>query len=217
MIRINLLPEEFRKREKASIKTFLATALGALVVSGILGYLSYIYFGKYSEIERKRKTFEEDCSALLPRAAYDDQLKAEKKDFANRERTIKKIRQSRVLWTRKLDQFIDIINNNGDDQRHLAWFKKMDIKPGKLGKRSGITVSLNGYCAGNDVGKVANLFDDIMNSEFFTDFVSINEPSGKLEKAQENLDPKECVSFPLKMFLVPGISKKPGAGKKGGR
>ena len=214
MIRINLLPEEYRRKEKTSFKIFFATLAGALVVSACAGVFAYIWFGTLTEVRKKRATLEENYQVLVPQAAYDDMLRAEKQDFAVREKTIKEIRRNRISWTRKLDQFIDVVNNNGDDERHLAWFGSLEISPGKLGKKKGFNMNLAGYCAGNDLGKVANLFDDIVQSDFFQGFVSINEPSGRVQKVQKDLDPPESVAFPLKMFLIPGIGKKPAPEKK---
>ncbi len=213
MIKINLLPEEYRRKEKTSFKIFLATAAGTLVVSACAGVFAYIWFGTLTEVRRKKATLEENYQVLVPQAKYDDQLKAEKQDFAAREKTIKQIRRNRISWTRKLDQFIDVVNNNGDDERHLAWFGSLEISPGKLGKKTGFNMNLSGFCAGNDLGKVANLFDDIVQSDFFKGFAAINEPSGKVQKIQKDLDPPQSVAFPLKMFLIPGLEKK--AGKKG--
>lgn len=209
MIRINLLPKEFRRKEGTSFKVIGATALGALAVCGALGTFGYIWFGKLAEVEKVRAHLEEDYTTLEPQALYQERLKAEKQEFAQREQTIKEIRQKRVLWTAKLDQFIDAVNNNGDDERHLAWFDSLSIKP----VTTGFDMALAGHCAGPDVARVANLLDDLTDHEFYQDFVRISEPSGSLETSQKNLEPKESIGFPLTMQLKPGASKPARGGK----
>ena len=130
MIRINLLPEEFRRKERSSWKVLGMTVFGALLVSCSLGYFAYAWFGVLAKVQHQREVVEETLSTKQRRAQYSDALEKEKKNFMAREKTIKNIRTRRVLWTKKLDQFVDVINNDGNaNGRHLCWFHGLEVKP----------------------------------------------------------------------------------------
>ena len=210
MIRINLLPEEYRRKERSSWKVLGLTVFGALLVSCSLGYFAYAWFGVLAKVQHQRQVVEETLATKLQRAKYSDNLEKEKKNFMAREKTIKNIRTKRVLWTRKLDQFVDVINNDGNaNNRHLCWFHGMEVKPMKYKrKKKAIRMKLKGHSAGKDIGKVSNLIDDITAHSFFEGFIHISEPGGSQEDIQENLEPKESVAFPLEMYLLPGKGKK---------
>ena len=143
MITINLLPQEYRKTERTSIKVFLSIVFVLVSVCCSLGYFGHVYLYEFKSKEGERMSRQEKLRSLEPQARYDDALVAEKKEFQTRSDTIQQIATSRVLWTEMLDWFIDIVNNEGNAERHNAWFRNMSVKPAS--GRSGPTITLSAF------------------------------------------------------------------------
>ena len=200
MISINLLPEEFRRRERTSIKVF-ATILGAVVVICCsLGYFGHVYFNELKSIESQRACrSEENLKNVEPLAKYDDQLVEEKKEYKSRSDQIQKIANSRVLWTKMLDQFIDIVNNEGSMERHMVWFKNLSVRDSA--GRSGPRMTLAALSQSKSFKNQANFLDDVQkNPEFFDDFMAITAPGGRVVP-NDNRIPSRAVSFKLEMTM----------------
>jgi hypothetical protein len=201
MIQINLLPSDFRGRERLSIKVW-GTLLAAVVVFCCsLGYFGHVYLNEFKTIEGERVGREDRLNNLKPQAKYDDDLVAEAKEYKKRAQTIQDIAGSRVLWTRLVDQFIDIVNNEGETERHNVWFRDLNIRPGK-GKP---TWSLNAMSQTKSFSRLANFLDDIKNHpEFFADFRAdrLTQPGGKVVKS-EGKHPPRAVKFRLNMQMKP--------------
>ena len=141
MIRINLLPVELRRGNRLAAKVLVAAFASALAVSASVGWFGIVWFGNLAEAERTLASIESKLSAKQQRATYFDQLEKNKEAYAQRVQTIQTIGKSRRLWSKFLDELIDVVNNNGDTERHLAWFDNMVVKTDKKGNAS---VSLPG-------------------------------------------------------------------------
>jgi Tfp pilus assembly protein PilN len=128
MIQINLLPEEYRKRERTSIKVF-ATVLGAVVVACCsLGYLGHVYFQEYSAVVSDRETHQERLKSVEPHAAHDDKLVKEIKEYEKRSQTLQQHRES----PRALDALPRSIHRSREQrgqhpERHMCWFNNLKV------------------------------------------------------------------------------------------
>ncbi|MFQ5504784.1 MAG: PilN domain-containing protein [Planctomycetota bacterium] len=201
MITINLLPQEFRRTERTSIKVFLTIILSLISVCASLGYFGHVYLYEFKTIETERKNREEKLSGLMPQAQYDDALVAEKEEFQKRSKTIQTIANSRVLWTEMMDLFIDIVNNNGNVERHNVWFKNISVKPGT--SKTGPVMTLQALSQSASFTKQANFIDDVSNHEqFFRDMYSITDPGGRVVK-DATMVPPESISFKLELKMKP--------------
>ncbi len=199
MITINLLPEDFRRRERTSVKVFGSILGAVIVVCCSLGYFGHVYFNELKTVEGERMSREETLKNLERWAKYDDQLVKEKREYKIRSDTIQKIANSRVLWTKVVDQFIDIVNNEGDTERHMAWFKNLSVRD--TAGRSGPRMSLSALSQTKSFKKQANFLDDIQkNPAFFKDFAAITAPGGRVVKEESRI-PSEAVSFKLEMTM----------------
>ncbi len=211
MIRINLLPDEYRKGERSSPKLFLATLAAVIMISCSFGWFGYTYFSELGELEASHVRVTEKLSQLTKHVDYYKKLDAEKTDFEVRLKAIAKIDGSRVLWSQVLDQFIDTVNSNDNYDRHLAWFKSMTVKDGD--KKKGPEVSLPGWVQGDDLSKVANFYTDLEGADFSRYIKGKSLPNGNV-----NIDPKrlpqESLGFSLKwQFELPDKWEKIDAGK----
>ena len=99
MIRINLLPEEYRKAERTSPKVFASLLTSVALVCCSLGWFGYVYVGELGRLEMKVKQDQESLTTLMPQVAYHDSLTRETNDFQARFETIEQISKSRALWT----------------------------------------------------------------------------------------------------------------------
>ena len=199
MITINLLPQEFRRRDRTSPKVLAAVMGGVLLVTSSAGYLGYRWFGVLAEKEQEKTRLEENLRNLEQSAAYQEALVKEAAEYQKRSDTIQQISESRVLWTRKVDQLIDIVNNDGDTERHTVWFKNLTIRPGD-GKAAGPALSLRAYSQTDQFAKVANFLDDVKRHDFFKDFRTISAPGGRVAVDPKKF-PQETVEFPFDLSM----------------
>ncbi len=200
MIRINLLPEEFRRSERTSPKLFAAALLGIILVCCAGGWFGLVYFGELGELEVSDRNLSETLSAKNQRAVYSDSLAKEKTAYEQREATIRQIGSSRMLWTEYMDQLIDVVNNEGNTQRHLAWFGGIQVTEGN--DKTGPTITLPGQVQGNLVKKVADFHEDIEGSPFAKDLATKSQPGGE-RKLNPKRNPPESYGFQMTLNFKP--------------
>jgi Tfp pilus assembly protein PilN len=219
MIRINLLPEEYRKKARTPVKLLLAVA-GAVAVNGaLLAWWGWAAFGVASEIESEKATLQLEMDGLTPQVTYYQSLDAEGKQHKSRETTLTSITKSRISWTRKLDELVDVINRGGDGQRHLIWLDDLQVTQTNdaSGKSSG-TVHANGHSGSDKFAQVANFLEDLEGSPFISDFQPPAPPEGTQTLVDETLMPPVAWSFPLSLSLKTpeeraALEEKPKTGK----
>ena len=190
MIRINLLPEEYWRTERTSPKVFAAMLLGVAMVCSSFGWFGFVYIGELGNMEIEEAGVAESLSSKKQRASYHDQLVKEKDEFEKRSNTIQSIGKSRIIWTEVLDQLIDVVNNDGDTDRHLAWFKSINVKPGD--EKMGPTITMPGWVQGGSLGlkKVADFHEDLEHSPFFANVSTKSQPSGVVELNAKRIPPE---------------------------
>jgi Tfp pilus assembly protein PilN len=213
MIRINLLPPEYRRSERTSPKLFAATLLGVILVCSSFGWFGFVYLGRLGNLEVEESAVAEDLASKKKQATYHDALLKEKQEFQKRSDTIQTIGRSRIVWTQILDQLIETVNNDGDTERHLAWFKSIQVKAGD-GKK-GPEVTMPGFVQGDSIKKLADFHEDLEHSPFFVDVQSKSAPSGVVQLDQKRIPP-EALYFSLKWNFFPATEwAKNKAAKKG--
>lgn len=211
MIQINLLPSDFRSRDRLSLKVWGTLFAAVIIVCGAGGYFGHVYLDEYKTVESQRMSREDKLRELKKHAAHFDKLVAESKEYRKRENTIQGIATSRALWTRLLDNFIDIVNNEGNTERHNVWFENLSVTGGR-GKKGGAAWGLKALSQTKSFTKQANFLDDVRNDpEFFGDFMAINSPGGAVV-VDDTKEPAEAISFELKLQMKP--SPEWGANKK---
>lgn len=200
MIRINLLPEEFRRAERSSPKVFAAMLVSVMVVCCAFGWFGYIYFGELGRLEVEHIEVSERLTNLNKQVAYHDALSKERADFQQRAKTIETISKSRVLWTKVLDEMIHVVHNDGDTERHRAWFRSMTVDDGR--GKNGPTVSMPGWVQGSELRHVADFHDDIEQASFYKNTKEKSLPSGDINE-DPTRTPKESLFFNLKWTFKP--------------
>jgi Tfp pilus assembly protein PilN len=215
VITINLLPAQYRRRQRTPIRVFGLTMFGVVVAASSLAYAAYARFGHLTAVRSERRSADEEMEGLRPAVQYYDALLAEKADAEKRVETIREIRSSRILWTRKLDELAEIINVASDAERYTAWFDELSIEQNTEARGSGGDVKAKGVSGSDNFAKVAAFYQELEGHGFFTDFSEINNPTGKRSERDETLDPPQVWEFPLELKLK---KREPvQAGKKGAR
>ncbi len=196
MIRIDLLPEELRRAERTSPGLFLAT-VGLVIVVCCAGFgVGWGYFGLLGSAEADVASAQETFDSRKPRADYSDRLEAEKKDYTARLDHIKDFSDSRILWTKKLDQLASVVDSP-EAGRHTVWLESMTMK--MTGGRN-MGLNFKGQSESGEVRKVSYFHHDISTGSFFEDFESISNPTAKVV-TDEDFDPAEACEFEFVLGL----------------
>ena len=211
MIRINLLPEQYRA-ERTSPKVFGAMLVAVVLTCSIFGWFGLIYFGDLKDLQKQHEAVTNTLATEANRATHYDRLAADEKEFSKRSKTIQTIASSRMLWTKVLDELIEMVNNNSD--RYVAWFTNLDIKAGST--RGGPSVNMPGLVQGSKITMVANFHDDLERTEFFRDVKEVSAPSAVRQVSKDRY-PREAYAFTLRWSFKPAkiwVKNRP-RGKRG--
>jgi len=214
MIRINLLPEEFRRKARTPIKLVLGLAAVVTVNAGLVTWWAFQAIGVQAQIESEQASLQTEMDGLNNQVTYYSSLDAEAKAYKSRESTLQNITSSRVSWTKKLDELIDVVNRGGNGQRHMVWFDDLQVAQTSdtKGKSAG-TFKANGHSGSDKFAQVANFLEDVEGSPFISDFTPPSPPEGSQAQEDDSLVPSVACSFPLALILKTPeerLGKKPG-------
>jgi Tfp pilus assembly protein PilN len=227
MIRINLLPEEYRKSGRTPIKLLLAVTTAVALNGALVAWWSWSAVGIAGEIESERTAAQLEMDGLTPQVTYCTALESEAKQYKSREQTLAAITKSRISWTKKLDELVDVVNRGGDGQRHLIWLDDLAVVQTSDPKaKSAGTVRASGHSGSDKFAQVANFLEDLEQSSFISDFRPPAPPEGTQTLVDDTLVPPVAWSFPLSLTLKTAEEReeqaaakpapgKPAAGKPG--
>ncbi len=215
MIEINLLPDDLRKTEGLPVRRIGALAGGAVLVSAALMLVLSIHFGMLQTAQAELTSAENRLAALSPDVRYADALKREKAEYTRRSETIQQISDSRVLWTKKVDQLFDVVDYGEKADRHFVWLTELKVSAPRANVKGqtadGGELDIRGYSATEVLQKYSDFHEDLKQSEFFSDFNYIDDPAGKVVDFPEDVRPQKAWDFQLKMKLDPPGQAKPGS------
>lgn len=215
MIQINLLPEEYRRKARTPIRLMLAVLAVVTINGTLLAYWTWVAFGVAAEIETERSVAQLEMDGLTPQVNYHNALETESKVYNARERTLNEITKGRVLWTKKLDQLIDVVHMGREEGRHFVWFDDLSVDQ-RADQRSGTfgTLKASGHSGSAKWDQVANFLDDVENPELsglIDDFHPPAWPEAQVSSVDEDLIPSEVWDFPLQMSLKGPEERKSAA------
>jgi hypothetical protein len=176
----------------------LVVALNA----GLASWWGWTVFGVRAKIESERATLQLEMDGLTPQVTYYHSLESESKQYKTREKTLASITSSRISWTRKMDELIDVANAGGDGSRHLVWLDDLTVTQATdpNGKNFG-SVRANGHSGSEKFAQVANFLEDLEISAFVDDFEKPSPPEGTQTLIDESLVPPVAWAFPLALSL----------------
>jgi len=213
VIRINLLPADLRRGNRIPPKVLAAAFGGAIAASAAVGWFGIVWFGDLGAAENKLQEVEAKLTEREKRVVYHDQLQANRKEYGGRVQTIQDIAKSRRLWSKFCDELIDVVNNNGDTERHLAWFDGMVVK---TDPKKGASVSLPGNVQDADKSRIANFHEDLEAAPFAIELSAKTDPTFKLEMDKVRIPP-QSLAFPLTLQFQSTVDDKKGAKKAPGK
>ncbi|HTF90203.1 MAG TPA: hypothetical protein VK843_17440 [Planctomycetota bacterium] len=202
MIRINLLPEEYRRKSRTPFKLMLTVAGVVGVNAGLFAWWGFLAFGIQAEIESERAVLQTEADGLTPQVNFHRGLESERLRFATRESALAAITKSRIGWTRKVDELVDVINDGGEGRRHFVWLDDLSISQ-RIDQRtkSAGTVKAAGHSGSSDFGQVANFLEDLERSPFIQDFDAPAPPEGTQTLVDKELVPAVVWAFPVSLQL----------------
>lgn len=207
MITINLLPAEYRKSEATPIGRFIAIIVGAVIVTtGLVAY-GYIHYSKLKGVRDVREATEAEYANAKARADVSRNLQAEINAYSARRKAIQEIVKNRILHSRKLDEYLDIVHNNGDHSSYFVWLDGLTVTPPREVRRgkvqNGGEISFEGYAESASLSRVTNVRDSIRKDPFFQDFQQISMPNFKSVYWNDGLEPSSAGRFGFSMTLKP--------------
>jgi Tfp pilus assembly protein PilN len=156
MIRINLLPVEHRRTEKAPVGLFLLVIVGLLfLISAGVGFamLKRNVDKLQTRLTQAKSTLEQEKKKL-------DQIsdkETEIRKVSERMETIMKISMSKISWSQKLFELCQIV------KKHPVWIYSISLKSEGPEK----SLDLKCFCQGTDERKVADFRKAILRSRSF--------------------------------------------------
>lgn len=202
MIRINLLPEEYRKKAGTPIKMLVAIAGLVAVNAGLLSWWGWTVFGIHAKVDSEKATLQLEMDGLAPQVTYYHSLETESKQYKSREKTLASITADRISWTRKLDELIDVANAGGDGSRHLVWLDDLNVtQAADANAKNFGSVRAAGHSGSEKFAQVANFLEDLETSAFIDDFDRPAPPEGTQTLVDETLVPPVAWAFPMSLTL----------------
>lgn len=202
MIRINLLPDEYRKKARTPVKLLLGLVLAVAVNAGLATWWAFQAFGVQAEIASETASLQTEVDGLNPQVTYYNSLDGEAKQYKSRESTLANITTSRISWTKKLDELIDVVNRGGNGQRHMVWLDDLQVSQSSDPKaKTPGSVKASGHSGSDKFAQVANFLEDLETSTFIADFQPPAPPEGTQTLVDETLIPSVAWSFPLSLTL----------------
>ncbi len=204
MIRVNLLPQEYRRAEATPLKQFFAT-VGSVVVAAlaVVGWL-YVHYGVLdparTELENIKSTVK---TQLEGQVAESKGLATWLQDYKTQYDKIDLVAETRVLWARKLDEIWEVVANPSPANKYEVWLKGLSGKVNSALK-SGGDVQFGGVSAGPQFFKLSDFNEAVRLSDLFKDFDTISYPAGNREELMgADREPKEGWSFQFSLTLKP--------------
>lgn len=147
MIRINLLPEEERVVERTPLTRFL------VIVGGVTLCCLLVVAFAFTVKDRRSKQAEHDglkkeIDALKVKTTEYDHYKSILADIKNRSDVVDKLKRTRILWSKKLLQFGQLMN-----KADYGWIDNLRVtaqSPDPSGTPQGFTWHMDCFTSGKD-------------------------------------------------------------------
>jgi Tfp pilus assembly protein PilN len=222
MIRINLLPKGLQQAARTPVKLFVTFVVGVAAALGCLCFYGYLWFNSLV-LEERAERKKEEVEHLKSTASEVDSLLDDIEDYKERERAIISIKTNRILWSKKLDELVQMTPNhiwiirltmNELDASEYKWEKGREQTGGYL--------RLKCYSSGNQVTRMTNfrqrlksvdefylkfIDEKIKPESFYSDFLNINQPEWKFVVLDGFKDPNN-IRFTVRLDLRPLVEKK---------
>ena len=210
MISINLLPDEYRKTEATPIARFLAIVIGAVIVTSGLVTYGFVHYSKLKGVRDVRIEAEAEYKNKKAQADVSRALQAEISGYEARRKAIQQIASNRLMHSRKLDEFLDIVHNRNDRSTYFVWLNGLRVSPPRVTRRgkavSGGGFTFDGFAEATEaasLSRVTKFREALRKDAFFKDFSTISMPNFKYHEWDDGLEPGAAGRFSFTMGLKP--------------
>jgi cell division protein FtsB len=212
VLQVNLLPPEYRPRTGTPVARFAAIVGSVVLVACAFGVYAYTHFIELAKVRDLRSAREEEAKAKEVQRDRSVALQRELDNYEKRRTAIQTINRSRILLSRKLDQFFDIVTGQDGEAGIKAWLADLEIpaqatvsrrkaKPVKKGEEAeGGPFRFTGYLAmassheapAQGAAFYRSLTGDPdatgRRTDFYGDFVRISNPNVQIEDMSRDKD-----------------------------
>jgi len=172
MIKVNLLPPEYRVKEHTPLPMMLGI-LGGVVLTAlsVLAFL-YLRFGMLPEVVNALKNKQQTKEFYRQKAKKFDELVAEKSKLDQLATAVKKLKSSRYPWTKALDDLAwMVVRANKNKKSVKGWYEKLRFGYQKARGRTASakptgSIEVGLVVAGTNYEHVA-VFRDVMRSHSY--------------------------------------------------
>jgi hypothetical protein len=203
MIRVNLLPQEYRKAESTPLKQFFSVIAAAVVVTVAAVAWAWVHFGTLANTRQELDTVTQEVTSQQDGLKQVAELKAWVKDTKDQYERIDQGAKGRLVLSRKLDELWETVVNPSQPGRFEVWLQGLTVTLMPSAK-SGGSVQFAGTSAGPKFARLADFHEDLKKSEYYQDFNDVTYPYGqRVEIAGTNREPKEGWTFTFTMAMKP--------------
>jgi hypothetical protein len=202
MIRINLLPDEYRRKAKTPLKLMLTVSAVVAVNASLAAWAGWLAVGVTTAVGSELAVLQMEDDGLRPQVAYHRSLETESTQHSLREKTLGEINESRISWTEKVDQFVDVVNHGDSDHRHMTWFDSLTVSQTASGSKLPGKLEGQGHSGSGNFGQITNFLDDLTESPFLDGFDVPALPAGSESVTNDELVPAVVWAFPLKINMT---------------
>ena len=227
MIQVNLLPPEYRRASGTPVTRFVAIVSGVVLVVGASCAYAYTHFIALAKVREVAILREDEARSKEAQRDRSLSLQREIDEYQQRRKAVQTINRNRMLWSRKLDQFFDIVSGRGGDAAYEVWLEELEIPtqlatnrravPGAKGPTDGGTFKFQGFMAmesKNEAPAQNSAFYKAVTgdpdttrqaNDFFADFLSISNPTIDIlpRRNDEHLKPPVVGAFKYEMKVKP--------------
>ncbi len=211
MIRINLLPPEFRVKERTPLPMLFAI-MGSLVLC-VLVLLVFLYFHMVwlpkVDNDLKEAVFEKDAKAKKV-LEYESLVKQQMK-FQSLDRTVKDIEAQKDFWGRYLKDLVTIFADCEKENENLrVWMSDLSFnapqdsasRPGQ--SADGGAINFNGDIAGSDFSLYSTFIEEMLKTKEDRVLPARVDHLGEIRlkvTERQGYIPDKSVSYPFDIFL----------------
>ncbi len=207
MITINLLPQEYRRPEATPVARFVAIVAGAVLLTSGLGLYGVVHYSKLKDARDTREATELDFQNKKALQDISSSLADEIKAYETRRAAIQEVAANRILWSRKLDEFLDIIYNDDKRNEYYVWLTGLKASPSREASRgkptAGGELHFSGFCGSTEFSKVAALRTKLRTDAFYSDFKYLSPPNWSVEAFNDGREPAAAGKFNFQLTLKP--------------
>ncbi len=203
MIRVNLLPQEYRKAEATPLKQFFATVGAAVIVAlAVVGFL-FVRLKVLGTVQQELALLKDEVKAQEATVKLSKDLDTWLRDYMDQYEKIDKVAESRLVLSRKADEFWEMVVNPPPPAKFEVWLKGLNFTLSPGGAKSGGTTQFAGISAGSQVARLSDFHESIKASDFFKEYGEITYPYGNRMDLGKTREPNEGWDFNFTLTLKP--------------